>query len=326
MDRPVSTINRTLAIAAMTGALAACGGGGSGGGDGSIDDGSLPVTDNVQFPTARTVAATGDLTTSNYVDVGAPLFGVIRNLVEGGGIGPAGVVKQPGSGSRPYALGEPLVAGGCAVSGAIAVTTSDVDGNGRISAGDFIEVTAEACRDAAHLAPLTGQYRATYRAVDFAADGSVAASDIDVVIADPGLTLDGYGVITGATRIWSRSEGTSLRQFMRYDTTISEFGGPPVTYSIDLDRRMSTAGDTTAVYGGYQVQGQVYSATATELRSGAGEPPSSGELRIGDAGGDVLRLVPASASAFGIELLPGGAAPAAASQSGLLWADFGNQI
>lgn len=315
----------TLAIAATAGVLTACGGG-SGGGDGSIDDGSLPVTNNVQFPTARTVEATGDLTTTNYVDVGAPLFGVIRNLVQGGGIGPAGVVKQPGSGDRPYALGEPLVAGACAVSGVIAVTQNDVDGNGRISAGDYVQVTAEGCRDAAHLAPLTGQYRATYLAVDFAADGTVAASDIDVVIADPGLTLEGYGTITGRTRIWSRSEGTSLRQFLRYDTTISEDGGQPVVYSVDLDRRMSLSGDTTIVQGGYTYQGQVFSTTGTDLRSSAGEPPSSGELRIGDAAGDVLRLAAVSSTSFNVELLTGGATPPAATQNGLLWADFGNQF
>jgi hypothetical protein len=324
MDRPLS-MKTSLAITAMVGALAACGGG-SGGGDGSIDEGSLPVTNTVQFPAARTVQATGDLTTANYVDVGAPLFGVIRNLVEGGGIGPAGVVKQPGSGDRPYALGEPLVAGACGVSGGIAVTTNDVDANGRISVGDFIEVTAQGCRDAAHLAPLTGQYRATYRAVDFAADGSVAASDIDVVITPPGLILEGYGTITGSTRIWSRSEGTALRQFLRYDTTISEGGGQPVVYSVDLDRRMSLTGDTTAVYGGFTYLGQIFSATATELRSSAGQPPASGELRIGDAGGDVLRLAPVSSSSFDVDLLPGGTTPAAASQAGLLWADFGNQL
>jgi hypothetical protein len=316
-----------LTLALLGVVLTGCGGG-SGGGNGSIDDGSLPVTNNVQFPTElRTAAATGDLTESNYLDIGGPLFGVIRNLVQGGGIGPAGVVKQPNSGSdRPYALGEPLVAGACAYGGGIIVTTTDADSNGRISAGDFIEVTAQGCRDAPHLAPLTGQYRATYAAVDFAADGTVAASDITVTIAAGGLTLEGYGTIEGATRIWSRSEGKSLRQFLRYDTTISQNGSQPVVYSVDLDRRLSLTGDTTKVGGSFTIQGQTFATSATELKSDSGAAPSNGELLIKDAGGDVLQLKPVSALAFDVELLPGGATPAVAMRPGLLWANFGNQL
>ncbi|MEP7281658.1 MAG: hypothetical protein ABI696_06740 [Rubrivivax sp.] len=323
----LASIKAPLTLSLLVLSLAGCGGG-SGGGNGSIDDGSLPVTNNVQFPTElRTVVATGDLTTTNYLDVGGPLFGVIRNLVQGGGIGPAGVVKQPSAGDdRPYALGEPLVAGPCAIGGGIIVTTTDADGNGRISVGDYIEVTAQDCQDADNLAPLTGKYRATYAAVDFSANGTVAASDITVTIDPGGLTLEGYGIIEGSTRIWSRSEGTSLHQFLRYDTTISQDGTEPVVYSVDLDRRLSLTGDTTRVGGGFSIQGQTFSASAAALQSSAGLPPSSGALIIGDASGDQLRLNAVSAEAFDVELLPGGAAPAAAAQTGLLWTNFGNQF
>lgn len=332
---PRSSVPALLATALVT----ACGGGGGGSGP------TVIVPDG-----ARIVAATAgsDATAVNYATL-APSF--VRALASGGA---GGVISPLGAdGSQALSAGAapgvfaPSLPGRtllawlrrlpdparkqaaavstdivpCSVSGSITVLFDDADNDGTLSAADRIEFTAADCVEEVGLPAASGGFAMTINAVDLAGDEPEA---LDVSGSFQDFTLEGYGTMNGAFRLWTRFEtAASTRLRVSYlGTTVLEAGNTTV-YDFDIDGLANDLSGSFDISGGIGIGGATYAvSTGARLQIGTGQWPAGGHASFRDAAGDSVRVVPRSATTFDLEFYPVGASTPSATLTGLLWSDY----
>ncbi|RVT52777.1 hypothetical protein [Rubrivivax albus] len=334
----------TLIVAAA--ALTACGGGG----------GTAPTVDIPNGVRSGVATAGADINAGNAASFAGPLARAVLTGASGDLLDPTGGTTaspsaaagrpamaaatptlvgatlmhwlghlqagQTVAGSRRQALAVQTEVLPCTVSGTLQVSFDDADGDQAISAGDVIAFLATACVEDPALPAINGGFTMTVNAATLASDGEPTALDVSASFQD--FTLAGYGTLNGAFRLWARQEtAASARLRISYlGTQVSEPTGAAV-YDFDVDGLANVATGSFELGGGFGLGGQTYAiATVTRLGYAVDASPSSGELRLRDAGGDEVRLLPRSALSFDLEYWPAGAAQPALVLDDLLWDDY----
>jgi hypothetical protein len=337
------TIHKNALAAALTLAgLTACGGGGGGPPPVEVPSGVRSAT-----PSAASDVRADNLETLAPPVVRALLFGgsgEVLDPIGGGGISPqaAGSVRAAGKQRLPTTVGATLQAwlrrlppAGrrqvltvsqipqlCSVSGSIVITFDDVDNDQDLSAGDSIGFFADACVDDPALPATSGGFTMRVNAVTLDANREPVALDVSASFQDFGVA--GFGTMNGAFRLWTRQEtaaSTRLRlSFLA--TTVTDPAGA-VTYDFDVDALANAQSGSFEIGGGLVLGGQTY-ALSSPARIGfpVGLPPSTGELRLADAAGDTLRVVPRSATTFDLQFWPAGATAPLFTLSDRRWDDY----
>jgi hypothetical protein len=329
----------TILVAALA-ALSGCGGGG----------GSAP---GLEVPTGvrnATPSAAADLRADNVDTFVGPMARVVLTSGSGVLLDPIGGrdVGPSGAGRGHAALLAPTLVGGtlrhwlrhlspamrrhvlelqfdeqpCSFGGSIVVGIDDADGNQRLSAGDVITFGATACVEDPSLPAIDGGFAMTINAVELDSDGEPTALDVSANFLD--FTLAGYGRLHGAFRLWLRDETVaSTRLRISYlSTNFTDAEGTSV-YDFDVDGLVNAATGSFELGGGIILGGQTYALASTaRIGYAVDANPSTGELRLRDAAGDELRLVPRSASSFDLEYWSAGAAQPALVLNDLLWDDY----
>lgn len=345
MPMQTSWTNAATAVALTLVALAtltACGGGG----------GEPPAVEVPSGVRTATPSAASDVRADNLETLAPPL---VRALLFGGSgdlldpIGGGGVTPQavgPGRSASAHRL--PTTVGAtlqawlrhlppagrrqalavseetlpCGISGTIRVSFDDVDNNQDLSAGDSIAFFADACVDDLGLPATNGGFTMRVNAVTLDSAGDPVALDVSASFQDFGVA--GYGTMNGAFRLWTRQEtaaSTRLRlSFLA--TTVTDPAGS-VTYDFDVDALANVQSGSFEIGGGLVLGGQTY-ALSSPARIGfpTGLPPSTGELRLADAAGDTLRVVPRSAETFDLQFWPAGATAPLVTLPSRRWDDY----
>jgi hypothetical protein len=330
---------RWAGVALCSGLLAACGGGG----------GDPPA---VVVPSgARVVAASAgsDVSAANYTLLAGPM---VRSLLSSG----SNELLDPTAAGRTTAQAATAAVGVqvptlvgrtvlfwlprlpdparkqiaavstqtlvCSFGGSVTVSFDDADNNGLVSAGDGIGLSAQACIEDPALPAISGGFTMRVNAVEL--NGQDEPTALDVSASFQAFELAGYGTMNGSFRLWTRPEtAASTRLRISYlDTTVAEAAGT-VVYNVDVDGLANAAGGSFEISGGLGIGGQTYAvSTGTRFSYAVGAAPASGNASLRDAAGDALRVIARSATTLDLEFLPAGSALPAASQTGLLWADF----
>ncbi len=207
------------------------------------------------------------------------------------------------------------------VGGTGTVSGNDADGDGKLSAGDSLSISATNCVVDAGLPAISGSFTLAVNAIEL--DSADNATAVDATITVTAFTVAGYGTYDGSIRLWSRPEGASDRNRMSYRATTVSVGGHSEIYDFDIYGLSGASGDVFDLDGGIGIGGQTYSISAAGSFSATGaQAPASGAVRLRDAAGDTVRLTARSAATFDLEFLPAGATTATASMPGLNWADY----
>jgi hypothetical protein len=342
-DQTMNTTTKRAAAAALALAtLAACGGGGGGPPPVEVPSGVRSATpsagadvraDNVETlapPLVRALlfGGSGDLLDPTGGGGAAPQAagsgrdaGARRLLTTMGATLQAWLRHLPVSGRRQaLAVSEETLA--CGVSGTLRVSFDDADNDQALSAGDSIGFFADACVDDPALPATSGGFTMRIHAVALDSAGDPVALDVSASFQDFGVA--GYGTMNGAFRLWARQEtaaSTRLRlSFLA--TTVADPAGA-VTYDFDVDALANAQSGSFEIGGGLVLGGQTY-ALSSPARIGfpVGLPPSTGELRLADAAGDTLRVVPRSAHTFDLQFWPAGATAPLVTLPDRRWDDY----
>lgn len=341
MTRGWMTRRTAPVVVAMAGvALASCGGGG----------GSAPQVTVPSGVRAATPSATADLRADNMAVFAAPLAravltggaGALLDPTGAGGARPsaaAASARRAGGATTPavtawrlawrharpdlrrHALAQSTEQLSCGVSGSLSVTVDDADNDGELSAGDGIVIVALACIDDPALPAVDGAFSMHVNAVEVDGSGEPTALDVSASFQD--FEVGGYGRMNGAFRLWvAPATAASTRVRVSYlATTVAETTGS-VVYDFDADDLSNALSGSFEVGGGIQIGGATYAiASTSRLTHAIDQPPSGGELRLTDAAGDSLRLLPRSATSFDLAFWPAGATAPAATLTGLSWDD-----
>lgn len=339
-----TTPMKAMAVALTLAGLTACGGGGGG----------PPPVEVPSGVRTATPSAASDVRADNFETLAPPLVrallfggsGELLDPIGGGGASPqaAGSGRVTGVQRLPTTVGATLQAWlrhlppagrrqalavseetlPCGISGTIRVTFDDADNDQDLSAGDSIGFFADACVDDPGLPATSGGFTMRVNAVALNSAGDPVALDVSASFQNFGVA--GYGTMNGAFRLWTREEtaaSTRLRlSFLA--TTVTDPAGT-VTYDFDVDALANVQSGSFEIGGGLVLGGQTY-ALSSPGRIGfpTGLPPSTGELRLADAAGDTLRVVPRSAQTFDLQFWPAGATAPGVTLPDLRWDDYGD--
>jgi hypothetical protein len=247
----MSKIPRSTVLAAAA-FLVACGGGGGG----------APA---VVVPSgARTVAASAgaDVSASSYGTLAAPFVRAVLGGSANGLISPLAAEDERSralaAGAAPAVFG-PRLPGAtmlawlrhlpdparkqpaavstdvlpCTYSGSITVRIDDADNDGEVSRGDTVGFTAVDCVEDLGLPVANGGFSMTINAVELDRGEPVA---LDVSGTFQNFSLQGFGTLNGAYRLWTRFEsaaGTRLR--VSYQGAVLADPSGSVVYDFDID-------------------------------------------------------------------------------------------
>jgi hypothetical protein len=331
---------RSVGLVAALTLLAGCGGGG----------GSTPVVVVPTGPRVVAASAGADLTAANYAATSAPLVRAVLNAagnqlldVTGGtrespqsartgdavvrlAASPAFLVRwvlgqvPRAARERPAAVSSESV--DCPYGGSMLLTFDDADNDQQVSAGDTLSILATACVAEFGLPPVDGGFSMTVNVVELDSQGAAVALDVSGAFTQ--FTVQGYGSMDGAFRVWSKPESASTEHLrVRYlKTTVTEVTGT-VVYDLDVDALNTATGGSLELSGGIGLGGQVYAVTpVTRFDYTTGQAPASGVLRLGDGVGDSVQLNAVDAVQLQLAFFLAGSSTPAATSGPLLWDDY----
>jgi len=330
---------KSAGLVAVLALLSGCGGGGS-----------EPVVVVPSTPRVVAASAGADLTAANYAATSAPLVravlnatgnqlldltGATRESPQSAGSGSAGarlalspaflvrwtLAQVPGSlREQPAMVSSESV--DCPYGGSMLLTFDDADNDQQVSAGDTISITAFACVAEFGLPPVDGGFSITVNVVEL--DSQDLPTALDVSGAFTQFTVQGYGSMDGAFRVWSKPESASTEHLrVRYlKTTVTEVTGT-VVYDLDVDALNTATGGSLELSGGIGLGGQVYAVTpVTRFDYTTGQAPVSGVLRLGDGAGDSVQFTAVDAVQLQLAFFLAGSSTPAATSGPLLWDDY----
>jgi hypothetical protein len=316
-----------LAAAAIA-TLAACGGGG----------GDAPT--GVEVPAgvrSESASTSSDVNGANYSSFAGPLARAVMGAGDGGSVPGLSVGREsPQSrtltqrgqrwarlvvanvATREQALTTQTETLNCPYGGSMTVTFNDADNNQKLSSGDSASFVFSACVAEFGQPAATGSLGFTVNAIELDAQDEPTA--LDVTLAFSGFSESGFGSIAGTVRLWSQDEGTGARYRVRYSSTAITEQGAGLAYNFDIYGVSSEVGGSFDLNGALVVGGQAYSLRGGDVFSYlVGQPPSSGSVRLCDAGNDCVTLRATSATTFNLEFLANGATTPVVL-TGLTWA------
>jgi hypothetical protein len=278
--------------------LAACGGG-------SGDDG-------VQVPQGtRSGAATqgSNISASNYSSFAGPLARAVLRTGDGQVPGISGGREAPQARATPSALQaqrwvrlalahassrEQLLATTTrtvpCLSGSLRITADDDDNNGKLSAGDRISITANACISELGQPSSTGSLAFTINAVEL--DGRDNATALDVTITFSGFEEDGFGSLSGSVRIWFKEDGSGGERLrVSYRAAALTADGDSLAYDFDITGGSgANGGGTFDMNGAFVIGGDGYAMSSTTFQFSAGSHPTTGSVTLRDFLGNTVTL------------------------------------
>ncbi len=310
--------------------LAACGGGGG-------DDG-------VQVPQGtRSGAATqgSNITESNVSSFAGPLARAVMRTGDGDVPGISGGREVPQSlatrrarsalqaqrwvrlalahaSSREQLLATTARTVPC-LSGSLRITADDDDNNAKLSAGDRISITANACISELGQPASTGSLSLRINAVEL--DGSDDATALDVTVTFSGFEEDGFGSLSGSMRIWFKDDGAGGERLrVSYRAAVLTEQGDSFAYDFDITGGSgANGGGTFDMNGTFVIGGAGYAMSSTTFTFSAGSHPTSGSVTLRDIFGNTVTLR-ARGDTFDLEFRPFGL-PIPLIIPGFLWSD-----
>ncbi len=305
--------------------LAACGGG-------SGDDG-------VQVPQGtRSGAATqgSNISAGNYSSFAGPLARAVLRTGDGQVPGISGGREAPQSratrsslqaqrwvrlalahaSSREQLLATTTRTLPC-LAGSLRITADDDDNNGKLSAGDRISITANACISELGQPASTGSLSLRINGVEL--DAQDDATALDVTVTFSGFEEDGFGSLSGSMRIWFKDDGAGGERLrVSYRAAALTEGGDSLAYDFDITGGSGANGGGTFDMNGTFVIGDAgYAMSSTTFAFSAGSHPTTGSVTLRDFLGNAVTLR-ARGDTFDLEFRPFGA-PFPLIIPGFLW-------
>ncbi|MEF7616774.1 hypothetical protein V4F39_22865 [Aquincola sp. MAHUQ-54] len=319
--------------------LAACGGGGGGG-----DDDGAP---------AGAASAGSDVSSTNYTALAAPVARTLLSVNNGSAIGLVTTLGDDGTARAAAATapGFPAVASpapwavfalrhvagrpagraqaqavysygeACPLGGSISATIDDVDDNDDLNRGDTVTAGFDNCVVEPGLPAVQGTLSMQVNSVRFNRDDEITALDVNAMLTNFGAV--GYDRLTGASRIRFEDSGNGIRLRLGYDGLRAVNALQTVVYDFEVDTLVSAGTGVFTISGTIGLDGQTYVIESTQdFRASDGNPPHTGVLRLADAAGDALKLVPRSSSLLDFEFHPAGATAPAHTTPNQAWSAF----
>jgi hypothetical protein len=305
--------------------LVACGGG-------SGDDG-------VQVPQGiRSGAATqgSNISESNVRSFAGPLARAVMRTGDGQVPGISGGREAPQARATPSALQaqrwvrlalahassrEQLLATTTrtvpCLAGSLRITADDDDNNGKLSAGDRISITANACISELGQPASTGSLSLRINGVEL--DAQDDATALDVTVTFSGFEEDGFGSLSGSMRIWFKDDGAGGERLrVSYRAAVLTEQGDSFAYDFDITGGSgANGGGTFDMNGTFVIGGAGYAMSSTTFEFSAGSHPTKGSVTLRDIFGNTVTLR-AKGDTFDLEFRPFGA-PFPLIIPGFLW-------
>lgn len=319
------TLRGWLGLCALA-ALVACGGGGS-------DD------DGVKIPQGKrsgTATATSSVNEGNFRSFAGPLARAVMRTGDGQVPGISGGREAPQSRAPRPALHaqrwlrlalthapsreQPLLTTTRTVpclAGSLRITADDDDNNGKLSPGDRIAITANACVSEIGQPSSSGSLAFTINAVELDADDDATALDVTVTFS--GFEEDGFGSLSGSVRIWFKDDGAGGERLrVSYRAAALTEQGDSFAYDFDITGGSgANGGGAFDMNGTFVIGGAGYAMSSTTFEFSAGSTPTKGSVTLRDFLGNTVTLR-SRGDTFDLEFRPFGA-PFPLIIPGFLW-------
>ncbi len=203
------------------------------------------------------------------------------------------------------------------------VSANDADGNGKLSAGDTVSLSATNCVLDVLRPAASGGFSLTLVAVEL--DASDDATALDAIGSFADFSVGTVARLNGPFHFWVKQTGPNDKSLrLSYNNVSSSFDTETVAYNVDV-YAVTTATDTTyAISGSVNVAGQAYKVTqgSSLLSVLNSDAPRSGVLQFADAAGDTLQLTAGPGSSADFTFLPTGSSTPTASLLAQSWSSF----
>lgn len=287
------------AVAAVSG-LAACGGGGGGGGGSGGPGGNGSSTQS-------------DIRADNYLSFAGPSVRAASGWHEGG------------STLRGLLLSDQAFTSGtsgdsnCAVSGTSRIVRTDADNDGRLSSGDSVTTIWNDCVTAPGAGTQSGQSKEDLTSLTRGNGGAITNYVYKTTFADA--RPNGTALLNGSVEATYAIGATQVYKLVYQQLSVIEPGRSRIVYDYTADGEAGAGFSRLALKGTLAFEELRYTFETdpqAPLQYAGTATPTSGVLRLTDAGGDSMRFSVLSASTTTAEFVPAGQT-AAAQSSSMTW-------
>jgi hypothetical protein len=301
-----NTLRQWAALSVLA-ALVACGGGGGGGND---------SPSGVQIPQGTrsgTASANAEITAGNAGSFAGPLARAVMSAGD-----PKSVPGVSNGRETAQARGERVALQGqrwvrlalanlssreqplstttsvlrCPLGGGLTLTLIDDDNNGKLSAGDRLQVVTVACRSEPGQPSSSGALALTINAIEL--DGNDDPTALDVTLTFSGFEEEGFGTLSGSVRLWFKDDGSGGERLrLSYSAAAVTEQGDSVRYDFDITgNSAANGGGNVDLNGTFVLRDAGYAmTTGTTFAFNAGSNrPASGSVTLTDFLGNKLTL------------------------------------